>query len=83
MSKKRLSCVVLVIIGLIVAPTLASSAAPSYEGKVIRVIVGASPGGGFDLYARTLARHMGKHIPGNPTMIVENMPGGAQLISAN
>ena len=54
-----------------------------YNGKVIRVIVGFSAGGGFDTYARSLSRYMGKYIPGNPTIIVENMPGAGSLISAN
>jgi tripartite-type tricarboxylate transporter receptor subunit TctC len=59
-------------------------AAPSYyEGKTIRIIVGYSAGGGFDSYARVIARHMAKHIPGNPTIIVENMTGAGSLISAN
>lgn len=48
--------------------------APFYQGKTIRVIVGFSPGGTFDLWARLIAQHMGKHVPGNPTFIVENMP---------
>ena len=54
-----------------------------YKGKAIRVIVGLAPGGGFDTYSRVIARHMGKHIPGNPTIVVENMPGAASLLSAN
>ena len=54
-----------------------------YQGKAIRIIVGAAAGGGYDTYSRTIARHMGKHIPGNPTIIVENMPGAGFLISAN
>src|SRR5262245_33324294 len=54
-----------------------------YEGKVIRIIVGLAPGGGFDTYARVIARHLGKHIPGNPTVVVENMTGAGSLISAN
>ena len=54
-----------------------------YEGKTVRIIVGLAPGGGFDTYARVIARHMGKHIAGNPTIIVENMPGAGSLISAN
>ncbi|MEK6600753.1 MAG: tripartite tricarboxylate transporter substrate-binding protein [Candidatus Binatota bacterium] len=54
-----------------------------YKGKTIRIIVGASAGGGYDTYSRTIARHMGKHIPGNPTFVVENMPGAGFLISAN
>jgi len=53
-----------------------------YKGKTIRVIVGGSAGGGFDIYTRAMARHMGKHIPGNPAMIVENMTGAGTLIAA-
>ncbi|HEY3153785.1 MAG TPA: hypothetical protein VGK65_19150, partial [Candidatus Binatia bacterium] len=45
-----------------------------YKGKTIRLIVGLAPGGGFDAYSRVIARHIGKHIPGNPTTVVDNMP---------
>ncbi|MDP9129876.1 MAG: tripartite tricarboxylate transporter substrate-binding protein, partial [Candidatus Binatota bacterium] len=54
-----------------------------YGGKTIRFIVGFPAGGGYDLYTRTIARHMGKHIPGHPTMAVENMSGAGSMISAN
>jgi tripartite-type tricarboxylate transporter receptor subunit TctC len=54
-----------------------------YKGKTIRFVVGAAPGGGYDLVSRVVGRHMGKHIPGNPTIVVENMTGGGQLIAAN
>jgi len=54
-----------------------------FKGKTIRIIVGFSAGGGYDVYARTIARHMGKHLPGNPTIVVENMAGAASMISAN
>lgn len=54
-----------------------------YQGKSVRIIVGAAAGGGYDTYSRAIARHMGKHIPGNPTFVVENMPGAGFLISAN
>jgi tripartite-type tricarboxylate transporter receptor subunit TctC len=54
-----------------------------YKGKTVRIIVGASAGGGYDTYSRTIARHMGKHVPGNPVLIVDNMPGAGFLISAN
>jgi tripartite-type tricarboxylate transporter receptor subunit TctC len=49
----------------------------------IRIVVGYSPGGGFDTYSRVLARHLGQHIPGNPSVRVENMPGAGSLIAAN
>ena len=54
-----------------------------YEGKTVRIIVGLAPGGGFDTYARVIARHLGRHVPGNPTFIVENMTGAGSLIAAN
>ena len=54
-----------------------------YKGKTIRVIVATTPGGGFDAYSRMLTRHMGKHIPGHPAFVVENMPGAAFLIGTN
>jgi tripartite-type tricarboxylate transporter receptor subunit TctC len=54
-----------------------------YKGKTIRFIVGYAPGGGYDIYARVIARHFGKHVPGNPTAFVENMPGAGSLTAAN
>ena len=54
-----------------------------YKGKTIRLIVATTPGGGFDAYSRMLARHMGKHLSGNPTFVVENMPGASFLIGTN
>lgn len=74
------------------APTTAPTAAPSptedpvaafYAGKTVKIIVGYTPGGGYDAYARTLSAHIGKHIPGNPTVIVENMPGAGSMKSLN
>jgi tripartite-type tricarboxylate transporter receptor subunit TctC len=54
-----------------------------YKGKVIRIVTGASAGGGLDTYSRTIARHMRKHIPGDPSIVVENMPGAGGLIMVN
>jgi tripartite-type tricarboxylate transporter receptor subunit TctC len=54
-----------------------------YKGKTIRFIVGAPAGGGYDTYVRAIARHLGKHIPGNPSMVVDNMEGAGSLIAAN
>ncbi len=54
-----------------------------YQGKTVRFIVGQAPGGGYDTYVRTIARHINKHIPGQPSIIVENMEGAGSLISAN
>ena len=54
-----------------------------YGGKTLRFIVGYSPGGATDLYTRLIARHLGKYVPGNPTVLVQNMPGAGALVSAN
>jgi tripartite-type tricarboxylate transporter receptor subunit TctC len=59
------------------------SATEFYKGKNIRIIVGFAAGGGFDTYSRVIARHMGRFIPGNPTISVENMTGAGSLIAAN
>jgi tripartite-type tricarboxylate transporter receptor subunit TctC len=61
----------------------ASAAEDFYKGKQLRIIVGFSPGGGLDAYSRAIARHMGKHLPGHPTVAVENMPGAGSMIAAN
>ena len=57
----------------------ADAVADFYRGKTVQVLVGFGPGGGYDLYARTLARYMGRHIPGNPTMVPQNMPGAGGI----
>jgi hypothetical protein len=64
-----------------VASMAPAAAQDFYKGKTLTIVVGFTPGGGFDLNARLLARHMGRHIPGNPDVIVQNMPGAASLKS--
>jgi tripartite-type tricarboxylate transporter receptor subunit TctC len=54
-----------------------------FSGKTIRIIVGSSPGGGYDYWGRLLARYMSKYIPGNPEAVVQNMPGGGSLVATN
>src|SRR5438445_2908123 len=68
-----------VLAGLIAFAALATSAAAGdyYAGKTIDLLIGAPPAGGYDIYARALARHYGRHIPGNPNIIPKNMPGAA------
>jgi tripartite-type tricarboxylate transporter receptor subunit TctC len=56
---------------------------PFYQGKTIRIVVGFTPGGFYDRWARLLARYMPKYIPGNPEMIIQNMPGASSVIAAN
>ena len=65
------------------APACAQDAAEFYKGKTVQIVVGYGAGGGYDIYARMLARHMGKHIPGNPGMVVQNMPGAGSLRATN
>lgn len=60
-----------------------TSAADFYEGKTLRILVGYSAGGGYDVYARFIARHISNHIPGHPKILVENRPGAGGLIAAN
>jgi tripartite-type tricarboxylate transporter receptor subunit TctC len=73
-----------VLAGLIGLPALATSAAAGdyYAGKSIDLLIGAPPGGGYDIYARALARHYGRHIPGQPTIVAKNMPGAASARAA-
>src|SRR5215475_4993976 len=67
-------------IALSVASTaLADPVEDFYRGKSINIAIGFSAGGGYDLYARLLGRHLGKHIPGNPVVVVQNMPGAGSL----
>lgn len=54
-----------------------------YSGRTVQLVVGYSAGGGYDLYARTLARHIGKHIPGAPNVVVRNIPGAGSLVAMN
>jgi tripartite-type tricarboxylate transporter receptor subunit TctC len=61
----------------------ADEVADFYRGHQVNVIVGFGPGGGYDVYARLVARHIGKYIPGNPTVVVQNMPGAGSLRAAN
>ncbi len=80
---KRLCTLAVAGAALLTTHAWADPVADFYKGKQIQVLVGYGPGGGYDVYARLLARHMGKHIPGNPSLVVQNMPGAASLIAAN
>jgi tripartite-type tricarboxylate transporter receptor subunit TctC len=72
------------VLALVVLITESGSAQTSYyQGKTITITVGYQPGDGYDIWARLLAAHMGKHIQGNPNMIAQNMPGAGSVIAAN
>jgi tripartite-type tricarboxylate transporter receptor subunit TctC len=64
-------------------PARADAISDFYSGKTVNLVIGYAPGGGYDLYARTLGRHMARHIPGNPNIVVQNMPGAGSLKAAN
>jgi tripartite-type tricarboxylate transporter receptor subunit TctC len=64
-------------------PARADSISDFYSGKTVSLVIGYAPGGGYDVYARTLARHIVRHIPGNPSIVVQNMPGAGSLKAAN
>src|ERR1700680_4748582 len=65
------------------ANTSGSEISGFYHNRTMFVVIGFPPGGGYDLYARLLAKHLGKHIPGNPTVVPQNMPGAGSLKAAN
>jgi len=80
----RKGCVLAVaIMSVLAAAARAQSPADFYKGKAVELYIGYSVGGGYDLYARTIARHLGKHIPGNPTVLPKNMEGAGSLRLAN
>jgi tripartite-type tricarboxylate transporter receptor subunit TctC len=91
MQRFRLAAPALAIgLGAWLGAWLAASAAQAadpvadfYSGKSVQLVIGYAPGGGYDIYARALARHMGRHIPGNPTIVVQNMPGAGSIKAAN
>src|SRR5689334_24235834 len=64
-------------------PARADAISDFYRGRAVSLVIGYAPGGGYDLYARTLARHIGRHIPGTPNIVVQNMPGAGSLKAAN
>ena len=68
---------------LFAAPAGADPVADFYRGKTLSMVTGVSVGGDYDRRARLIARHMGRHLPGNPTIVASNMPGGGGLVAAN
>ncbi len=78
--------VIVVLLLTLATPGFAQPADPAaefYRGKTLSVVVGHESGTGYDFFARTLARHFGRHIPGNPTVVTQNMPGAGGLKTAN
>ena len=83
---RNLACLagsVAVAAGLVIGQAHADSVADFYKGKTMTMYIGYSAGGGYDVYARTLARHLGNHIPGHPNMVAKNVTGAGSLVLAN
>lgn len=82
---RKLSSFFAILLGfaLLLGSPPSASADDFYQGKTIRFVVGFAAGGGFDTYTRLIARHFGKHVPGNPSTVVENKTGAGSLIAAN
>jgi tripartite-type tricarboxylate transporter receptor subunit TctC len=83
MEMKSTSRLFALAAALLVGGTLTASAqAPNLSGKTVQMVIGFGPGGGYDLWGRVVARHIGKHLPGNPTVVPQNMPGAGSFTAA-
>jgi tripartite-type tricarboxylate transporter receptor subunit TctC len=84
-KKKNMSRlgIALVAAAIFAAPADAQSPAESLAGRNVTLIIGFGPGGGYDLWGRLVARHIGKHLPGNPTVVAQNMPGAGSYVAAS
>src|ERR1700752_499704 len=77
-----LDCMCFVILSATPALTQAQTVERFYHGRTVKLLLAAAPGGGADIYARILVKHLGKHIPGNPTFVIINQPGAGGLFAA-
>src|SRR4026208_2206722 len=76
-------CLVLAVLSVLLCDASVHAQTPFYQGKTIRLVAGTPAGSGYDLYARTVAQFMPKYTPGNPNIVVQNMPGVASMVAAN
>src|SRR5262245_56271014 len=83
MTVARAILVAVIALAALSHPGAAEPVADFYKGKTVRLIVGYGPGSGYDVYARLLERHLGKHIPGRPDVITQNMDGAGSMRAAN
>ena len=83
MINPQISITLVIYLALLCGFLHTASAEDFYKGKTLRFIVGYAPGGGYDTYTRAVARYIGRHIPGNPSIVVENMEGAGSLLAAN
>ena len=70
-------------LGITAGSASADAIADFYKGKRLKIIIGSGPGGGYDTYARLVGRHLGRHIPGNPNFIAQNMNGAGSIVATN
>ena len=82
MKNKPIQALIVMLLSLTAARAVHGQAS-FYQGKTVRIVVGYQSGDTHDLWSRAYARHMGKHIPGNPDIVVQNMPGAGSMIAAN
>jgi len=82
LANTRIPAALIALSALTATGLTCASAADYYAGKSIDLLIGAPPGGGYDIYARTLARHYGRHIPGQPSIVAKNMPGAGSARAA-
>ncbi|HWG06111.1 MAG TPA: tripartite tricarboxylate transporter substrate-binding protein, partial [Beijerinckiaceae bacterium] len=82
-GRKTAFCTVLVAVGMLAAVSVARAQTPNFAGQHITIVVGSPAGGGYDAYGRLVSRHLGQALPGNPSIVVEDMPGAGSLIAAN
>src|SRR4249920_1343166 len=83
MARRILSVLASLLAMLCAHPAAADAIADFYRGKTITCYIGYGVGGGYDLFARTISRHMTRHIPGNPIIVPVNMPGASSLVLGN
>lgn len=83
MDRLAKACCLVIAGAALSGPAQAQTASEFYKGRSVSIIVGFPPGGGYDVYARVLSRHLARHIPGSPTIVVQNMPGAGSLNLAN
>src|SRR5215510_2134638 len=83
MTKHFVFQLMLIAVLPLLIPISIGAAEPFYQGKTLRVVVASAAGGGSDIVGRLIMRHLSRHIPGNPTIIIENMPGAGEVIGVN
>src|SRR6185503_20866766 len=74
---------VLIFVSLLSVTVAQAQTEPDFKGKTVRIVIGTSTGGGVDLYARLVGQFLGKHLPGEPLIIPQNMPGASSVVAAN